>query len=150
MSKDYEKYFSAQQWALVEALKRLSYDEGRADEAAARLEPATTTTRQPKTDPELPLDQPARSAPDWDRFETSDGQLPRGLGHRIVEQYVQSLGAATVTAKDLVRRIQSERGLKVSYNSVVRSLKKLVDEGVMENIPGTYAYRRPAKLRVVS
>lgn len=76
--------------------------------------------------------------------------LPRGVGRKYVSDYWRDVPPSAILSVTNVRQgIYANTGNKISFQTVIRAMDGLAEEGVIEKIDGTDGWRIKSKLRFV-
>jgi hypothetical protein len=95
-----------------------------------------------------PLISSRSSSPKLGRKENDP--LPRGVGRKYVADYWLDVPPSAVLSATNVRQgIYEKTGHKISFQTVIRAMDGLAEEGVIEKIDGTDGWRVKSKLRFV-
>jgi hypothetical protein len=124
----------------IEARERAAFQKGWAACLAAKMGLGGGEDQPAKTEPV------ATPSPQFGSMR----QLPRGVPKMMVAEYMATIGGRAVAQIEIIRDIKASKGIRLKPSSVARALTALSDEGVIEEVPGTKAWRKLTKLRSVT
>lgn len=78
-----------------------------------------------------------------------DDRMPRGGALTLVREYMAANGGQAVPHAQIIRNIKDTKGIRLKETSLRRALERLQDEGAVEQMPDTRAWRAVKRLRSV-
>jgi hypothetical protein len=125
----------------LEAVRKEAYEDGFAAGYASavdllrRHKPNASPTTHEQTDLSEVIRKPMEA-------------MPRGMSAIIIQEILQTIAPRAATPKQIYD-LAKERGSYVNQNSVPRVLRRLADQGSVEQVPNTTAWKCITKPRLV-
>jgi hypothetical protein len=68
-------------------------------------------------------------------------QLPRGVSAKLIEETFETAAPRALSQLQIIRTAEARDGTKLAYSSMRRVIDRLVQEGKIEQVPGTKTWR---------